>query len=59
MRLEPVRSWWLGLGRPEKAAVAAYTHLNELRRHYGEAVRREWAPLVAVILERLQALRTA
>jgi hypothetical protein len=44
---------------PEKAAVAAYTHLNELRRHYGEAVRREWAPLVAVILERLQALRTA
>jgi hypothetical protein len=44
---------------PEKAAVAAYTHLNELRRHYAKAVRREWAPLVAVILERLQALRTA
>jgi hypothetical protein len=44
---------------PDKAAVAAYTHLNELRRHYAEAVRREWAPLVAAVLERLQALRTA
>jgi hypothetical protein len=27
MRLEPVRSWWLGLGRPEKAAVAAWALL--------------------------------
>jgi len=38
---------------PGRAALVAYTHLSELRRHYTEAVRREWTPLVETILERL------
>ena len=42
---------------PEKAAVVAYSHLNELRRHYAEAVRREWTPLINAVVERLLALR--
>jgi hypothetical protein len=41
---------------PGKAAIVAYTHLNELYRHYAEAVRREWQPLVAAILRRLSEL---
>src|SRR5262249_40909738 len=45
------------MGRaPAKAAVTAYTHLNELGRHYAEAVRREWQPLVEAILRRLSEL---
>jgi hypothetical protein len=42
---------------PGKAAVVAYTHLNDLRRHYTDAVRREWTPLIAAILERLESLQ--
>jgi hypothetical protein len=42
---------------PERAAITAYTHLAELRRHYTEAVRREWTPLIETIQERLDSLR--
>jgi hypothetical protein len=38
---------------PGKAAVVAYTHLNELSRHYTDAVRSEWQPLVDAVLSRL------
>jgi hypothetical protein len=44
---------------PGKAAVVAYTHLAELRRHYADAVRREWAPLLQAVLERLALLPPA
>lgn len=43
---------------PGKAAVVAYTHLSELRRHFETAVRREWQPLVEAILARLATLTT-
>ena len=38
---------------PGRAAIFAYTHLNQLRQHYGDAVSREWTPLIAVINRRL------
>jgi hypothetical protein len=44
---------------PGKAAIGAYTHLNELRRHYGEAVRREWQPLLQAVARRLESLADA
>lgn len=40
---------------PGKAAVLAYTHLNQLQEHYTAAVRREWTPLVEAIKRRLAA----
>jgi hypothetical protein len=49
---EAYRRYLLGHA-PARAAVTAYTHLNELARHYTEAVRREWRPLVEAILRRL------
>jgi hypothetical protein len=42
---------------PERAAINAYTHLHDLRRHYAEAVHKEWQPLLDAILQRLGALR--
>jgi hypothetical protein len=42
---------------PERAAIAAYTHLSDLPRHYAEALRREGTPLIDAILERVRALR--
>ena len=42
---------------PEKAAIAAYTHLSDLPRHYREALRREGTPLIDAILDRILALR--
>lgn len=41
---------------PGQAAIVSYTHLNELRRHYTEAVRREWTPLLEGINRRLAEL---
>jgi len=41
---------------PGKAAAVAYTHLNQLTQQYAAAVRREWAPLVAVVNGRVQEL---
>jgi hypothetical protein len=52
---EAYRRYLLGQA-PAKVAVTAYTHLNELGRHYTEAVRREWRPLVDAILRRLSGL---
>jgi hypothetical protein len=52
---EAYRRYLMGQA-PGKAAVTAYTHLNELGRHYAEAVRREWQPLVETILDRLAQL---
>jgi len=50
---EGYRRYLLGHA-PGKAAVVAYSHLNELRRHYVEAVRREWTPLLDAINLRLR-----
>jgi hypothetical protein len=44
---------------PGKAAILAYTHLNELERHYAEAVRREWRPLIEAINHRVTELVVA
>lgn len=41
---------------PGNAAILAYTHLNELQRHYAEAVEREWGSLLNAIKERLRVL---
>jgi hypothetical protein len=53
---EPYRRYLMGHA-PERGALTAYTHLPELRRHYAEAVRREWTPLLEAILQRLDGLR--
>jgi hypothetical protein len=42
---------------PGQAAVVAYTHLNQLREQYIEAVRREWTSLIEAINQRLAHLR--
>jgi hypothetical protein len=52
---EAYRRYLLGQS-PGRAAVVAYTHLNELGRHYTESVRREWAPLLEGINRRLAEL---
>jgi len=44
---------------PGKAAVVAYTHLSELQRHFDEALRREWGPLLEAVLSRLETCRRA
>jgi hypothetical protein len=49
---EPYRRFLMGQS-PGKAAIVAYTHLNELRRHYTEAVQREWPLIVAAILKQV------
>lgn len=49
---EAYRKYLLGQA-PGRAAITAYTHLNDLPRHYAEAVRREWAPLVAAVNSRV------
>jgi hypothetical protein len=55
---EAYRRYLLGHA-PGKAAILAYTHLNELRRHYEEAVQKEWMPLVEAIRRRLHVLVTS
>src|SRR5262249_39987793 len=52
---EGYRRYLLGHA-PAQAAAPAYTHLNRLREQYAEAVRREWAPLVAAVNGRLRQL---
>ena len=44
---------------PGKAAVVAYTHLDQLRRHYSAALEQEWAPLLDAINRRAAVLRRA
>lgn len=53
---EAYRRYLMGQA-PSRAAVTAYTHLNDLARVYSEAVRREWQPLIDAILHRLSALK--
>ncbi|MCE9562079.1 MAG: hypothetical protein K8U57_08495 [Planctomycetes bacterium] len=42
---------------PGKAAILAYTHLDQLRRHYSTAIRQEWMPLLNAINARVAALQ--
>lgn len=49
---ESFRRYLMGQA-PGRAAIVAYTHLHELKRHYAEAVHREWLPLVGAINRRL------
>ncbi len=44
---------------PGKAALVAYTHLDQLRRHYSAALEQEWAPLLDAINQRVVSLRGA
>jgi hypothetical protein len=44
---------------PGKAALVAYTHLNELGRHYAEAIDREWAQLVEAVNRRVRELEAS
>lgn len=41
---------------PGKAALVAYTHLDQLRRHYAAALETEWAPLLDAINQRVAVL---
>jgi hypothetical protein len=52
---EAYRKYLMGQS-PGRAAVVAYTHLHELRRHYADAVRKEWSPLVTAINRRVAEL---
>lgn len=38
---------------PGRAAIVAYTHLNDLKRHYAEAIQQEWQPLIEAINRRM------
>lgn len=42
---------------PGKAALVAYTHLDQFRRHYSAALEEEWAPLPEAISRRAAELR--
>lgn len=42
---------------PGKAAIVAYTHLDQLRRHYSTAIEEEWKPLINAVNQRVAALR--
>lgn len=44
---------------PGKAAILAYTHLDQLRRHYSAAIRQEWPELITAINERVETLRVS
>ena len=44
---------------PGKAAIMAYTHLNQLRQRYAEAIQREWQPLVEAINQRLRQIKVS
>jgi hypothetical protein len=52
---EGFRRYLLGQA-PGRAAIVAYTHLNELQKHYAAAVQSEWSPLVEVINNQVTAL---
>jgi hypothetical protein len=44
---------------PGKAAIVTYTHLNELRIRYEEAVHRCFQPLVETVMQRIDELTPA
>jgi hypothetical protein len=52
---EAYRKYLMGHS-PGRASVVAYTHLHELRRHYSDAVRKEWSPIVTAINRRVVEL---
>jgi hypothetical protein len=39
---------------PGRAAIVAYTHLHELKRHYADTVQREWAPLIEAVNRKVE-----
>ena len=51
---ESYRRYLMGQS-PGKAALVAYTHLNELRQHFTEAAGRAWRPLLTAITQLTQA----
>jgi hypothetical protein len=53
---EPYRRYLMGQSQG-RAAIVAYTHLHELERHYVQALRREWLPLLTEINGRIRQLR--
>lgn len=55
---EPFRRYLMGQA-PGRAAIIAYTHLNEIKRHYAEAVRKEWSSLLTAINQRVKDLTPA
>jgi hypothetical protein len=52
---EPFRRYLMGQA-PGRAAIIAYTHLHEIKRHYREAVEKEWSPLLVAINHRVMEL---
>lgn len=44
---------------PGKAALVSYTHLNELQRHYFDAMRREWSSVIAAVQRRIGELKVS
>jgi hypothetical protein len=54
---ESYRRYLMGQS-PGKAALVAYTHLNELRQHFTAAAGRVWQPLLTALSQRGQAVRT-
>jgi hypothetical protein len=55
---ESFRRYLMGQA-PGRAALVAYTHLHELKRHYAEALHKEWPDLVAAINHRVADLTAA
>jgi hypothetical protein len=49
---ESYRRYLMGQA-PGRAAIVAYTHLHELKRHYAEAVHKEWPALLTAINRRV------
>jgi hypothetical protein len=52
---EPFRRYLMGQA-PGRAAIIAYTHLHEIKRHYRDAVQKEWSALLAAINRRVREL---
>jgi integrase len=50
---EPYRQYLMGHATTA-AVIGTYTHLNKVKEHYLEAVRREWQPLVDLLQQRLE-----
>ena len=51
---EHYRKFLLGQS-PGRAAIVTYTHLNEIRRRFEEAVQRQFQPLVDAIVGGLRS----
>lgn len=42
---------------PGKAAIVTYTHLNELRRHYVDGMRKEMQPVITAVKQKIGPIR--